>query len=249
MPGGHTGGAVRVGNTVRKSGGPWVASVHALLRHLSAQRFAGAPSPLGEDDLGRQVLSYIEGDTIGDRRPWPAWVFADQTLDQVADWTRAFHDAVRDFAPPNDAVWRMGGKWSPGRIVGHNDAAPYNAVWRSGRLVAFVDWDFAGPASPEWDLAYVALSWVPLHARSVAAGEGFTAFHTRPERLRRLLARYGWQGDASSFVDVVRARTRAHAADVREGAAAGDPMWGKLLAQGAADRMDLAEQELGDFVA
>ena len=69
MPGGNTGAAVRVGNTVRKSGGPWVASVHALLRHLSAQGFAGAPSPLGVDDLGRQVLSYIEGETIGGQRP------------------------------------------------------------------------------------------------------------------------------------------------------------------------------------
>jgi hypothetical protein len=29
-------------------------------------------------------------------------------------------------------------------IVGHHDAAPWNALWRNGRLAGFVDWDTAG---------------------------------------------------------------------------------------------------------
>jgi len=45
----------------------------------------------------------------------------------------------------------------PEMIIGHNDAAPYNAVWQ-GRLVGFIDWDFAGPVTREWDLAWSAFS-------------------------------------------------------------------------------------------
>jgi hypothetical protein len=139
LPGGNAGGAARVGDTVRRSAGPWTSAVHDLLRHLSAKGFDGAPLPLGIDDQGREMLTFLEGETVGDRRPWPAWTHAAETLDQVADWLRAFHEAAADFVPPTDAVWRFGPAWSPGLIVGHNDAAPYNAVWRDRSLVGFID--------------------------------------------------------------------------------------------------------------
>ena len=80
---------------------------------------------------------------------------------------RAYHQAVADLVPPPGAVWRGGGTWSPGLIIGHNDTAPYNAAWHHGTLAGFFDWDFAGPATPAWDLAFAAFSWVPLHARHV----------------------------------------------------------------------------------
>lgn len=76
--------------------------------------------------------------------------------------------------PPAAAIWREGGPWRPGLIVGHNDAAPYNAAWANGRLVGFFDWDFAAAVTREWDLAFTAFAWVPLHARHVVAAEGFT---------------------------------------------------------------------------
>lgn len=53
------------------------------------------------------MLSYIDGETVGEREPWPAWVHAEDTLDQVADWLRAYHAAVEDFEPPSDAIWRL----------------------------------------------------------------------------------------------------------------------------------------------
>jgi aminoglycoside phosphotransferase (APT) family kinase protein len=74
---------------------------------------------------------------------------------------------------------------------GHNDTAPYNAAWHQGTLTGFFDWDFAGPATPAWDLAFAAFSWVPLHARHVVAAEGFTDFAARPGRLHRFLRTYG----------------------------------------------------------
>lgn len=59
------------------------------------------------DEAGREMLSYIDGETVGEREPWPAWVHAEDTLDQVADWLRAYHAAVEDFEPPSDAIWRL----------------------------------------------------------------------------------------------------------------------------------------------
>jgi len=133
--GGFDGGAELVGGSVRRSAGPWTASVHRLLAHLAAVGFEGAPRPLGWDDQGRDVLTYLPGDSVGSIRPWPMWTHTDEALVQVADWLRRYHQAVADFVPLVDAVWREGRAWKPGMIVAHNDAAPYNAVWDAGRLV------------------------------------------------------------------------------------------------------------------
>jgi hypothetical protein len=247
LDGGNTGGAVRLGDTVRRVAGPWTPAVHALLTHLASRRFTAAPRPLGFDEQGREVLTFLEGRTVGTRRPWPAWVHAEEALDQVARWARAYHEAVADFVPAPDAVWRGGGRWSPGLIIGHNDAAPYNAAWHDGRLAGFFDWDLAGPVTPEWDLAFTAFSWVPLHARHVAAAEGFTDFAARPQRLHRFLGTYGWPGGTADFLTVVRERVEAHADGVRELAATGDPVFTRLLRQGVCDDLDQALTELAAF--
>jgi hypothetical protein len=103
----------------------------------------------------------------------------------------------------------------------------------------------AGPVSREWDLAYAAFSWVPLHARRVVAREGFTDFAARPERLRLFLDGYGWAGPAAGFLDVVRDRIRAHAAGLRSLAAAGDPLFARIVSRGGAGDLETALAELG----
>jgi hypothetical protein len=189
LEGGNAGGAVRVGDTVRRAAGPWTPSVHSLLQHLDHVGFTQAPKALGVDDQGREMLSFLPGHTLGARRPWPAWVHSDGALVQVAHWLRRYHAAVADFVPSADAIWREGGQWEPGLVIGQNDAAPYNAAWDDqGQLVGFFDWDFAAPISREWDLAFTAFAWVPLHARHVVEVEGFTDFGDRARRLRLFLA-------------------------------------------------------------
>lgn len=247
LPGGNTGGAVRVGDTVRRAAGRWTPSVHALLRHLEGVGFERAPRALGFDEWGREVLSYLPGEVVGSMRPWPAWVYGEDALREVGGWLREFHEAVAGFVPPADAVWREGGAWRPGLVVGHNDAAPYNAAWADGRLAGFFDWDFAAPVTREYDLAFTAFSWVPLHARRVVAAEGFTAFERRPARLRLMLDAYGWTGPLGPFVETVRQRVGDSARGIRRNAAAGDPAYVMMVDQGVDAALETAVAELADF--
>jgi hypothetical protein len=247
LPGGNTGGAIRIGDTVRRVPGRWTPSVHALLRHLQAVGFGAAPRALGFDEQGREVLSYLPGEVVGTARPWPKWVHGDDALCQVARWLRDFHSAVAGFVPAADAVWREGGQWQPGLVIGHNDAAPYNATWAHGRLVGFFDWDFAAPVTSEWDLAFTAFAWVPLHARHVVAREGFTAFADRPRRLRLFLDAYGWSGSVDRFIETVQQRVTASAAGIRRTAAAGDPAYRRMIDRGVDTALETAVHELNDF--
>ena len=124
LAGGRTSpGVVRIGNTVHRPVRRWTTTVHAVLRHLEQTGFTEAPRVLGFDDAGREVLTYLEGETAGEA-PWPAWVSSDDALAQVGSWLRRLHDATVDFVPPADAVWFVGRPWRPGLVIGHHDAAP-----------------------------------------------------------------------------------------------------------------------------
>ena len=250
LEGGNTGGAVRIGDTVRRATGPWTPSVHSLLRHLDRVGFEQAPKPLGIDEHGREVLSFLPGNTVGSHRPWPAWVHSDEALVQVAHWLKDYHAAVADFVPAGDAVWREGGSWRPGLVIGQNDAAPYNAAWDGqGQLVGFFDWDFAAPVSREWDLAFTAFAWVPLHARHVVEAEGFTDFGDRSRRLRLFLTEYGWAGELEAFLEIVRARVLASADGIERTARRGDPGYQNMLEAGVAGSLRTAAAELAHDTA
>jgi uncharacterized protein YndB with AHSA1/START domain len=233
LPGGNTTGAVLIDGVIHKRASPWTPTVHALLRYLEEAGFPGAPRALGFDSSGREMLSYLPGETIGDRDPWPAWVSADSMLVQVGQWLRRLHDLTADFRPPADERWFIGGVMRPGLIVGHQDEAPYNAVVDGERLVGFYDWDIAGPSSREWDLAFSMLPWVPLASDapgpSDAAGAGGPDAGGRSRRFHLLLDAYGFEGDREVFGSVVPQRARRQAGVIRRAAAAGDPASVALL--------------------
>jgi Ser/Thr protein kinase RdoA (MazF antagonist) len=159
LAGGNFGPVVRVGDTVRRETGPWTPAVHALLRHLEAVGFDAAPRVLGIDEHGREILSYVEGDV-----PWPPtdFLWDDETPFAVGALTRRYHDACAGFVAPPDARWRMGE--AVGEVICHHDIAPWNVVFRDRQPVALIDWDFAGPGTRLWDLAYAAWRFGPLYA-------------------------------------------------------------------------------------
>jgi hypothetical protein len=132
---------VRVGDTVRRETGPWTPGVQELLRYLQEAGFPYSPKLLGTDGQGREVLAYIEGDTVCGRRPMPAWAWSDDTLIQTARVLREYHEVVRDFRPKS-TIWRYGpGELEPGQVLCHNDVGPHNLVYREGRVVGLIDWD------------------------------------------------------------------------------------------------------------
>jgi hypothetical protein len=222
LPGGNTDGAVRIGGVVHKRASPWTPSVHALLRHLEQAGVEGVPRALGFDEQGRQMLTYLPGEVIGDRVPWPAWVYADSTLAQVGQWMRRVHDATAAFVPPPDERWFTGRTMQPGSIVGHQDAAPYNAVMDGGRLAGFFDWDTASPSSREDDLAFSALLWVPLTAPDPGGQSGPHDVGDRSRRLHLLLDAYRYDGDRKAFGAVIVRRARRQAGVIRGMADDGD---------------------------
>lgn len=232
LEGGFDGGASLVGGVVRRTAGAWTSSVHALLAHLEAVGFDGAPRPLGVDADGREMVSFLPGLTVGNARPWPAWTHSESALVDVARWLRRYHMAVADFVPPADAPWREGESWQPGMIIAHNDAAPYNAVWNTGGLVGFVDWDMAGPVRIELDVAWVAFSWTPLHAPHVVAAEGFTDLASRLPRLELFLGEYGWQRTTSDILDLIAQRLTLQLQLMTQAAGSGDPTYQRMLTAG-----------------
>lgn len=241
LDGGNTGGAVRVGDTVRRTPGPWTPAVHALLSHLHAVGFNGCPKPLGLDEQGREVLTFLPGETVGSTTPWPGWVHDERTLVQAANWLREYHQAVEGFVPPVDARWRLPGQ---GTLICHNDAAPYNAAWHSARLTGFFDWDFAGPGTPEWDLAFTAFAWVPLHAEHVVRAEGFVELGSRRRRLETFLDAYGWTGEIEKLAEVLAQRLTAHINGITELADGGDPLFRRLIDEGTCDAVAEARDAL-----
>ena len=183
---------VRVGDTVRRTMYPWSPSVHLLLEYLESVDFTGAPRFLGIDEDGREVLSYIEGTCGADGGLGPGhgadvWALAasDQGLARFARQLRDYHDAVAGFVPPDDARWATGsGGPLAGEVVCHNDIGPWNAVWRNGLPVAFIDWDYAAPAPRLDDVAY-ALWWsIPFASDDECLV--WCRFTTPPDRRRRV---------------------------------------------------------------
>lgn len=239
LPGGNITGAVRIGATVRRATGPNRPAIHALLNHLMAVGFTEAPHVLGVDEVGREVLSYVEGESVGDAHPWPGWVWQDDTLVQAGALLRRYHDAVRTF-DGHDLTWAYPARdRGPGAIVCHNDFGPYNVVYREGGIVGLIDWDLAGPALPEWDLAHGAWQWTPLFDPDEARVSEPGLPPDVARRLRLFVDAYGLD-DRSGLVEVILERIQASIDGIRTAAAEGQKPHQVLLESGHVDAMRAA---------
>ncbi len=233
LAGGNLTPVVRVGDTVRRVAGPWTPLVHELLTHIRARGFALAPVPFGRDEVGREILSYIPGDTI-EGHPWPGWVWSDALLVEAVHAMRDFHVAVSDFRPAvvESRLGRV--PLEPDEIVCHNDFAPYNCVVRNGHLVGVFDWDVIWAGRPEWDLAFFIWQWVPLHGPS--EGLEWRTTEECARRLRLIREEYG-PLDCDDIVGVVVRRITSSREGIVSRAEAGEESFVRLKAEGHADEM------------
>lgn len=232
LTGGAVNQVVRIGDTVCRSAGPWTPTVHALLRHLHDAGFGEAPQALGIDEMGREMLSYLPGETIG-WTDWPAFMRGDDGLVQLARTLRRYHDAVRDFAPSPDARWRnpLARPMRDAELVRHGDFSPFNTIWQGDRLTGVIDWDFAQPGSALDDLGYLAWYAVPLSGEARAREYGFGDELDRAHRIRVLADAYGGVTPAD-IVDGAVAVIRTEREQMAELARRGLEPWTSFVAEG-----------------
>jgi hypothetical protein len=130
LEGGNLTKVVRVGDTVRRSSGPWTPFVHQLLSHLRDRQFTMGPEALGIDAAGNEVLTFIPGETFT-QHPWAAWVWSDDLLLEAVRALAAYHRAVADFRPTSVESRLGASQLRDDEIVCHNDLAPYNWLFGS----------------------------------------------------------------------------------------------------------------------
>ncbi len=233
----NAGLVVRVGPHVLRPSTPHSGSIHAFLRAVRQAGFEGASFPVGIDEDGRERLVFVDGEVPV--APYPAWSQSDTALASVVRLVRGLHDAARGFDPGgltwNDALADPAG----GTIVCHNDVELSNVVFRNGVAVALLDFEFAAPGRPVYDLAHLARLFVPIDDDIDQGRMGWRPAD-RPARLRLVADVYGLDRDgrAELLTAMDDAMARVEAA-VRRSVDAGNPnaveMWNRT---GGSERYD-----------
>ena len=188
----NAGQVVRVGPYVLRPAHAHTSAIHAFLRAVRHAGFEGAPVPVSVDEDGRERLVFIDGDVPVP--PYPDWSQSDTALASIARLLRGLHDAALGFDPQghtwNDALADPAG----GTLVCHNDVELSNVVFCDGIAVAFLDFEFAAPGRPVYDLAQLARLCVPIEDDLDQARIGWRAAN-RPARLRLVADAYGLDQD------------------------------------------------------
>lgn len=201
LPGGNMNAVQRVGNTVRRTAGPWTPTVHRYLSYLARNGVDWAPTPLGiEEDT--EILSFVEGNVP--LYPLPHFVWDDAVLVDGAHKLRQLHDASIGFAV-NEAIWQSPTK-IPSEVICHNDFAPHNLAFNDeGTITGAIDFDMCSPGPRLWDIAYFATRTCPLTADIPDGAPGHDQMR---RRIELVLDAYG---SHDSWRNVVRvAVTRLH---------------------------------------
>lgn len=242
---GVTPGIVRIGDTVRRPARPFSATIQAYLTHLHAVGFTGAPIPMGFDQDGREVLSYVPGEVP--REPLPPETAADQVLIALAQLIRHLHDASESWTPPSDAIWGgLPGSASlphidhPSELVSHRDYCPGNVVFRNNRPAALIDFELARPTTRLYDIANALYWWAPLWD-PVDRAPGFVHADI-PARVALFANAYGMSPQQRQDLVPLAARMirRFHAS--ARASADTNPVFRRLWEQSGKDRLPRAEQ-------
>jgi aminoglycoside phosphotransferase (APT) family kinase protein len=183
-----------------------------LLRYLRAKGFDRVPIPFGVTD-GRESLTFIQGQSGSDG--W-AMVVPEEGLCSLARFLREYHEATKGFVLPAGLRWAFDDvSPSAGQVICHGDVGPWNVVWRDGRPVGLVDFDFAGPGDPLLDVAYTLEYVAPFCDDKEAVR--WRAYARPPDRRRRIAVfaeAYGLPS-TSGVVDAVIERQQLDIAHVR----------------------------------
>jgi Ser/Thr protein kinase RdoA (MazF antagonist) len=181
--GAMTDGVVRVGDTVRRPPRNATQLMRDVLVHLERAGFDAAPRWLGFDEQGRDVLSWIDGETLTERGQMHPYIgdpsgritFTDEQIAAVMRLLRRYHDTFGD------------------DMICHGDFGPWNVVWQSGLPVAVIDFDNAYRGDAADDVAYALRTFISY---------GFASATPRElvRRTRAALDGYGAVFDAAAIL-------------------------------------------------
>jgi hypothetical protein len=194
-----------VGETLRRPRRPSSEAGQSLLRHLRDRGFAGCPEPLGFDDQGREVLSFVQG--TGGAVPLRPETVTDRTLVELGRLIRNFHDVATGFDGAR-LTWDplLADPSGSTEVICHNDLSIPNTVFRAGHPIALVDWDFPAPGRRLWDLAYAVWWMVPLHRPEFMRSIGWPEGVDQTRRLAMFLDAYGLDDGRAELFDVLHQR-------------------------------------------
>ncbi len=156
------------------------AFVHDLLLWLEEKGLPSTPRFLGVDGQGRDILTYLCGQT------WPdsGSGLSDDLLVQVARIIRNYHDLT------------AGSRLAHGHeIVAHHELGPHNTIFQENHLIGFIDWDDAAPGIRLRDLANAVRCSVNVDHRKWPAGE-------QARRMQLMCTTYGWDDPVAIVNDI-----------------------------------------------
>ncbi len=233
----NAGAVVRIGSYVLRPSNDHSGSILEFLSRLEAVGFDAAPSPVGIEPDGRERLRFVRGEVA--IPPYPEWAQSDEALASAAEVLRALHDAS-ELVDTTDMTWSSEmADPRGGPVICHNDVCLENVVFRDGRAVALLDFDFAAPGRRTFDVASFARMCVPIDDEVSSARLGWHSAD-RPRRLRLVCDTHGL--GAGERADVLKSLSGAiaHGGEfVRRRADAGEPgfvqMWNEI---GGMERFD-----------
>lgn len=228
---------VRIGDTVHRPAHWWTLAVHDVLNYLESVGFDASPRVLGFDAEGREVLTFIEGES--GREGWQK-IIPDDGLRKYARLLRRYHDAIAGYTPPENVEWAYSpSTFGPADIICHGDFGPWNIAWQDDEPVGLLDWDFVLPARPEHDVFYALEYAAPFRDDETAlTWHHFSIVPDRKHRVDVFLDAYGAHFDG--IVDGVAAVQRAVGNHVRYLANRGLHPQVDWVREGA---LELAEQQ------
>jgi len=225
----NAGRVTRDGAYVFRPTNPHSLSVHALLAAVRGAGFEGASVPVGITDDGRERLLFIEGEVP--LPPYPPWSQSDEALASMARLLLEFHRASRAFSPEGLSWSHEMADPEGGSTVCHNDVCLENVVFRDGVAVGLLDFDFAAPGRPLYDLAQMARGCVPVDDDISAARLGWDV-SDRPARLRLAADAYGLSSEERVELLGIVARSMERGGEfIRRRVERGDPNFVRMLAE------------------
>lgn len=237
MNGGNINKVARVGDTVRREAEP-NPFVYELLEHLEKKHFSYSPRYLGQDDQGREILSYLEGEVPGNNYPEiEEYMWSDEVLVNLGKLLRMFHDVTVGFKPSQPSINNYPDE-SLHEVVCHNDAALYNIVFKNKLPAGIIDFDMAGSGPRLWDIAYTLYTSVPLAGfapdsqnRAVVSYDKARNASERKRRIDLFFDSYG-MAVPHDLKDWVISRIKFMCTTLSDRADAGDPAFVKLVNEG-----------------